>query len=366
VKDPLVGRGDVIETATQLLAGSAAVVVEGPAGIGKTAVWRTLVAGAEARGELVLTAAPTEAESELPYAALADVLGPLADRVADLPAPQRTAARVVLLAAETDQPIDGRAIAAATRSLFESAASDSATAVLYVDDASWLDGPSARALAFALRRCPALPVLVTCRSEDPDPPVPLALDRGARSVHRIRLGPLGVGTLHHIIRARLGSSVSRPLLTRIVEESGGNPLLSIELTRAALRLPRLPLPTDDLPGAGASVQQLVTETLAALPRGSRDAIRLSALMTVPRLADIAAAGLDLRVFDPAEEAGLVALGRDAVRVRAPVLRQRGAQRHSSGGTPPSPCRARRNGLRPGRAGAPARRRRDPPRPGGRR
>lgn len=317
MKDPLVGRGDVIETATQLLAGSAAVVVEGPAGIGKTAVWRTLVAGAEARGELVLTAAPTEAESELPYAALADVLGRLADRVADLPAPQRTAARVVLLAAESDQPIDGRAIAAATRSLFESAAADSATAVLYVDDASWLDGPSARALAFALRRCPALPVLVTCRSEDPDPPVPLDLDRGARSVHRVRLGPLGVGPLHHIIRARLGSSVSRPLLTRIVEESGGNPLLSIELTRAALRLPRLPLATDDLPGAGASVQQLVTETLAALPRGSRDAIRLSALMTVPRLADLAAAGVDLRVFDPAEEAGLVALGRDTVEFAHP-------------------------------------------------
>ena len=48
-----------------LPSGSAAFLLEGEPGIGKTTVWRAGVAAAEARGFRVLTSRPAEAEASL-------------------------------------------------------------------------------------------------------------------------------------------------------------------------------------------------------------------------------------------------------------------------------------------------------------
>jgi DNA-binding CsgD family transcriptional regulator len=304
------------------------MLVEGPAGIGKTALWRALVARAERAGWLVLACAPSESEVELPFAALADLLRPLAALVPDLPRPQRVAAEVVLLSSDTDEAVDERVIGAATRSLLEAAVAGAGPAVagrpvlVAVDDAPWLDRPSERALRFALRRVapPQLAVLVTGRTGEPTPArVPLGLDQGPAGgrLGRIGLEPLGVGALHHILRARLGTTLSRPLLARIARDAGGNPLLAIELARAVLRLPRPPMPGEDLPVA-ASMQQLLADVLAALPDASREAVRLAALLASPTLRDLAAAGVRPAAFDPAEEAGLLAVTPVAVEFAHPV------------------------------------------------
>jgi hypothetical protein len=116
VESPVIGRDGVLDQAWRGLGADGAVLVEGPAGIGKTAVWRTLLARADQAGWAVLRCAPTESETVLPYAALADLLAPLADQVTALPRPQRVAADVVMLSGEPggpDEPVDERAVGAA-------------------------------------------------------------------------------------------------------------------------------------------------------------------------------------------------------------------------------------------------------------
>ncbi|MFD0745124.1 AAA family ATPase [Phytohabitans flavus] len=306
----LVGRDAVYERAWQALGAHHPVLLEGPAGIGKTAVWRALVAAAERAGWQVLTCAPTEAEAALPFAALADLLRPLADRVPDLPAPQRVAAEAVLLTADTAEDVaDERAVGAATHTLLAAAGP---RVLVAVDDAPWLDPSSERALRYALRRLgDRVAVLAACRTEG----TPLGLDE--TRLTRIPLTPLGVGALYHVVRARLGVSLSRPIGARIARESGGNPLLAIELSRAVSRLPRPPLPGEELP-VGSSLRQLLRDALAALPEVSRDAVRRAALLTVPTLADLAAAGVAADAFDAAEEAGLLAVTVSTVEFAHPM------------------------------------------------
>ena len=323
VDNAVVGRDAVLVRAKGSLGPGGAVLIEGPAGIGKTAVWRALVAEAASSGSLVLSSTPTEAEASLPFAALADVLRPVADRIPDLPKPQRVAAEAALLASEPGDTADERALGAATRALLDAAVNGAAgTPVLVaVDDAPWLDRPSERALRFALRRvAPRLAIVTTCRSSGSDAgQVPLGLDAepGASRLTRIELEPLGVGALHHVLRVRLGATLSRPLLARIVHDAGGNALLAIELARAVLRLPQLPSPGEDLPVA-SSMQHLLADAFAALPAASRDAVRLAALLAAPTLRDLTAAGITDGAFDAAEEAGLLAVTPMAVDFAHPV------------------------------------------------
>ncbi|HYY12720.1 MAG TPA: AAA family ATPase, partial [Kineosporiaceae bacterium] len=304
-----VGRDEAIDAAWHSLTTGVPVVVEGPAGIGKTVVWQALVDRAADAGRLVLTCAPTETETALPFAALDDVLRPLAGSLAQLPVPQRAAVEGVLLTGTPQQAVDERAVGAATRALL---ASVEGPVLLAVDDAPWLDPASERALRFALRRLPSdgppVAVLVTRRIDDgPDPGLPLGLDDApGRAAVRVPLGPLGVGALHHVVRARLGASLSRPLLARIAAEAHGNPLLAVEMARAVLRLPQPPRAGEDLP-VPSSIRQLLGDTLATLPPATRDAVRLAALLAVPTPADLASAGVPSPALDAAEEAGLLAV-----------------------------------------------------------
>src|SRR5262249_59116621 len=72
--------------------GSAGLVLEGAAGIGKTTVWAAGAALATGRGFTVLSCRPAESEARLSFAALGDLLGGvLEEALAGLPPPQRRA-----------------------------------------------------------------------------------------------------------------------------------------------------------------------------------------------------------------------------------------------------------------------------------
>ena len=76
----------------------ASLVLEGEAGIGKTALWVAGVEAAEAAGCTVLAARPAEAETKLAHTVLRDLLGPSFAQVSpELPAPQRQALEAALL-----------------------------------------------------------------------------------------------------------------------------------------------------------------------------------------------------------------------------------------------------------------------------
>ena len=66
---------------------SAALVIRGEAGVGKTALLR--YAARQAAGFRVAQVAGVESEMELPYAALHQLCTPMLDRLQALPAPQR-------------------------------------------------------------------------------------------------------------------------------------------------------------------------------------------------------------------------------------------------------------------------------------
>ncbi|MGW2684930.1 AAA family ATPase [Streptomyces sp. NPDC001414] len=310
------GRDAVLEQAWGSLVGGDPVLLTGPAGIGKSAIWRALGDKAHQAGWLVLACAPAESESSLAFAALADLLRPLESEVTGLPAPQRAAVEAALLTSTVNAAVDERALAAATRSLLAAAGAGDRRVLVAVDDAPWLDPASERALMYALRRVPEAAILVSARQEAAVD-APLGVDRLAGRMRRIDVEPLGVGALHHVLRDRLGVTFARPLLARMVRDSGGNPLLVTELARAVLRLPRLPSPGEDLPFS-ATMSKVLAESVALLPAASRDAVRLAALLSVASLRDLRAAGVDLADLDPAEDARLLTVDESAVHFSHPL------------------------------------------------
>jgi predicted ATPase len=98
----------------------------------------------------VARATGVEFEAELEFSGLLELCRPLLRHLDDLPPVQVRALRGVLGSAETDVR-DRFAIGAATLSLLAAVAEKEALLVV-VDDAHWLDGPSADALRFAARR----------------------------------------------------------------------------------------------------------------------------------------------------------------------------------------------------------------------
>src|SRR5262249_12922553 len=116
-----------------------------------------------AEGMTVVRATGVEPEAELEFSGLLELARPLLDLLDDLPEVQAQTLRAAL----GREPADVRdrfAVGAATLSLLAAAAERDALLVV-VDDAQWLDGPSADALRFAARRLLAdrVAVLVAAR-----------------------------------------------------------------------------------------------------------------------------------------------------------------------------------------------------------
>jgi hypothetical protein len=95
---------------------SAALLLRGEPGVGKTALMR--YTARQAAGFRVAQIAGVEAEMELPFAGLHQVCAPLLDRLDALPAPQQDALRVALGVASGSPP-DRFLISLATLSLLE-------------------------------------------------------------------------------------------------------------------------------------------------------------------------------------------------------------------------------------------------------
>src|SRR6266516_1717722 len=132
----LVGRESEIATIERVLAEaragrSGALVVAGEAGVGKTALLDNAVARAEEF--VVLLTRGVEAEAEVPFAALIELLGPVASQINALPEPQATALQAVFALAGPRQ-VEATTPAAATLALV-SAVSQDAPLLALVDDA---------------------------------------------------------------------------------------------------------------------------------------------------------------------------------------------------------------------------------------
>jgi DNA-binding CsgD family transcriptional regulator/tetratricopeptide (TPR) repeat protein len=322
----LIGRDDELAFLADFVAGAEAfpraLILEGEAGIGKTVLLAAGVEAADVAGYTVLAARPSEAETKIAYTVLRDLLGvPFADVSPRLPPPQRHALEVALLLADPGEIVPERgAIRVATLTALRELAS-ARPVVLALDDVQWIDAPSASVLAFAARRLEELPVglLLTVRSENEAEAPELVTALPEERVRRERIGPLSIGALHTLIRVRLGRTFPRPVLRRLHESSGGNPLYGLELARALERRGGVMAREHELP-VPRSLRALVEERLVALPVATHDALAHAAALAEPSLAVIdAALGGAEALLDPAVQAEVITVEQETVAFTHPLL-----------------------------------------------
>src|SRR5262245_5084973 len=150
---PLLGRAFECELIDELIASavggeSGCLVVRGEPGIGKSALLD--YAAGHASGMRVLTTAGVEAETDLAFAGLYSLVRPILGHLTGLPELQAKALAGALGLAPSSGS-ERLLVSAAVLGLLAEAA-DERPILCLVDDAHWLDTPSADALAFAARR----------------------------------------------------------------------------------------------------------------------------------------------------------------------------------------------------------------------
>src|SRR6266571_882122 len=224
----LVGRENEIATINRVLAEArsgraAGLIVAGEAGVGKTALLDDAVA--RAPDFLVLRTRGVEAEAAVPFAALVELLGPMASKVDALPEPQASALRGVFALAGL-QELEATAAAAATLALLAGAAED-APLLVVVDDAHWLDAASGFAAALAARRLreAQIAILFAVREEE-EPRFSL------EGIERLGVEPLEPDAAFELVTGA-SPSVDEATAERIVAAAAGNPLALLELPSLA-------------------------------------------------------------------------------------------------------------------------------------
>jgi DNA-binding CsgD family transcriptional regulator len=355
VTETIVGRDVELEAVVRFLASAKApasiLVIESEPGMGKTTLWREALLRSE-RTRIVLSCQPARSEASLSYSALGDLLSAV-DQSAfgALPSPQREALEVALLRAEpTRRAPTRRAVGTALVSLVQTLAVRRPV-LMAIDDVQWLDPDTASVIEFALRRLRDAPlhVLVTRRTDGHDTVLLDAFD--SPSAARLSLRPLSAAALHGIITSRVGLPLRRPLVVRIAQLSGGNPLYALEIATMLARdgIPagrELPVPDD--------VRALVAKRVRALPAATREALLRTAIVAHPsvNLVDAAALG-------PAEEIDLVRIADDgrihfthplyasAVHASTPLVRRRQAHSDLAGSVSSPEERARHLALATG-------------------
>ncbi len=302
--------------------GPAALLLEGEAGIGKTTLWQAAVQAARVHGQRVLDAAPAEAERDLPFSALGDLLGGVTDGVIDrLPPPQARALKVALLLDDDgSRSPDRRAVGLAVLSAMRLLSVEGAL-LLAIDDARWIDAASGDVLRYALRRLRSEPIRLLLLSRGTGRSTDYAeLDAAlpVTSVRTLSVEAISVGAIGRLMRLRLEAQFSRPDIARLHRLSGGNPFYALELGRA-LRDGSLTLqPGARLP---AGVEQLVSARIEALPTASRDALAAAAAVAEPTVTLLEAViGKRARTtLRSALDAEVIVLDGDAIRFVHPLL-----------------------------------------------
>ncbi|MEV4640946.1 AAA family ATPase [Actinoplanes sp. NPDC049548] len=290
---------------------SDALVLTGEPGIGKTTLIQYAIEQAE--GMRVLRARGFEAESEIPFAGLADLLRPALSELDTLPGPQAAALRSALA---LGPPVAGDrfSVCAATVGIL-AAAAEAAPLLVVVDDLQWLDASSREAVLFAGRRLQADGIALLLATRDPADAAELRCPQRA-------LSGLTVDEVDALARASMPAPPAGAA-ARLHAATAGNPLGVIELCREWTD------PVDDVIGApmvpnGSRIERALASRLAQVPEPTRRALVLAAAAVGgdvgTLLAAARASGLGLRDFAPAEKADLVSIDERRIDFRHPLLR----------------------------------------------
>ncbi|HWV87290.1 MAG TPA: LuxR family transcriptional regulator [Capillimicrobium sp.] len=297
---------------------SFALLVEGPAGIGKSTLLDDAVA--QAGDVRVLRTRGFEGETDLPYAGLLELAGPILPLADALPEPRRLALHGALALADAP-PGDRFAVPAALLALLGGAAEEGPVLVV-ADDVHWLDAATRDALLFAARRASweGLGVLLAARDGDGEP-----ID--APELERLTLDPLDRDSAVALVRDAPddpGPPLAPAAVEAVVDAGAGNPLALLELRRRLTPQQRAGAIDPAAPlRAGAELRDGFARRLDALPDPARRALCVVAAAghASPDAIRAALAALDLPAdaLDAARDAGLLAGDAAAPALRHPLL-----------------------------------------------
>jgi DNA-binding CsgD family transcriptional regulator len=294
---------------------SGVLALRGEAGVGKTVL---LDDARERAGDMyLLSARGVESESELPFAALHQLLRPALRHLDRLPAPQAAALQSALGLADGGGQ-ERFLIYSACLSLLSELAEERPVLCL-VDDAHWLDEGSSDALQFVARRLDAEGVVLLFGAREGDVRTFDAPDVPSHTV-----GGLDDASAAALL-AHAAAAAAPQVRERLLEQTHGNALALVELP-AALSAAQLageePLP-EALPMT-RRLERVFHDRVARLPAPTRLALLAAAAddSESAGVVERAVATLSSGAFalGAAEEAGLLTIDGGRVRFRHPLVR----------------------------------------------
>ena len=244
---------------------------------------------------------------------------PLLGRLTALPPPQRRALKAAF--GLTDDASPGLfLVGLAALTLISDSAAERPT-VLLVDDAHWLDRPSAEVLAFVARRLDSEPVVMLVAQRDGFPVVV----EGPGLVE-CRLERLADGAAEELLALR-APALAPEDRRRLLDEAAGNPLALVELPSGVGGDRCAPLSLTD------RLEQAFAARLSELPGPTRTLLLVAALNESDALREalVAASALagqpvEADALAPAVEAQLVRSDGTAVTFHHPLVRHAIRQR----------------------------------------
>lgn len=322
VDTQLVGRdleiADLDALIARAVAGeSAARVVVGAPGIGKSALLRHTASVAAARGLRVLTARGYEGEADLPYASLFELVQPVLDLRGELPPVQAHALGVALALEGSSGPPERFAVPASLLSLLSLAASG-APVLAVIDDLHWVDSASREALLFAARRLgqDGVGMLFACRDE-----TGVIAELGG--VPRTDLAPLDENEAVALLTET--ADMPRSVAAALAARTAGNPLALLEVPRLLTEAQRAGAePLGDVLPLDESLERVFGRRMEALDDEARQALTVAAMLDggdLPALhRALAELGLPPDALSAAERARLLTLRDGQVAFWHPLAR----------------------------------------------
>jgi DNA-binding CsgD family transcriptional regulator len=316
----LVGRGRECARIDELLecalAGeSGSLVFRGEPGIGKTALLE--YAAARAVGMELLTTAGVEAEADLAFAGLYGLLRPILGRLSELPQLQANALAGALGLAPASSS-DRFLASAAVLGLLAEAAEERPLLCL-VEDAHWLDTPSADALVFAARRLRAERVAVLFAAREGE-----GHTFEGRGLPELVLEGLEEEDALALLEDR-SSELVPSVRERLLAEAAGNPLALLELPGGLSGEQRAGIEAlpDSIP-LTARVQAAFAARVEGLPAPTQTMLLIAALDDTGEVATVVSAAAELGVtseaLEPAEASRVVRTDGGRVAFRHPLVR----------------------------------------------
>ena len=274
----LLERESALQQAERILARArggegGVLVIEGPAGIGKTALLDEVAASAAAEGFEVLRARGSELDRDFPFGVARQLL----ERRIALAEPLERRSLLAGVAQDALAPlgltadaVGGDALRRSLHGLYWLVANlaGRTPVLLCADDAHWADRESLRWLVYAARRLAGVRLVVTLGTRPSEPGAEqdlldaLSLDDAACL---IRLAPLSTASVGTLIASHLPGAAATEFEAACHACTGGNPLLVSELLRQ--------LASDGATPTADTARELSTFSVDSVARSVRRRLR---------------------------------------------------------------------------------------------